>query len=266
MRLAIGVEYHGANFFGWQRQKGVRTVQEELETALSEVANSTVSLICAGRTDAGVHALGQVAHFDTSVYREHYSWIQGGNSNLPKDLSISWCLGVPELFHARYLALARTYQYVIFNRKFRSGKLFDSTTWVSRNLDEKRMLEAADFLLGEHDFSSFRARGCQAKSPVREIKDIKISRRQEFVVITIKANGFLQKMVRNIAGLLIDVGSGKREPYWAKKVLLSRRRSMNSATAAPSGLYLASVDYPQEFGIPCKTAKNYFDWTEEISV
>ena len=128
------------------------------------------------------------------------------------------------------------------------------------------MSEAADFLLGEHDFSSFRARGCQAKSPVREIKDIRVSRRQEFVVITIKANGFLQKMVRNIAGLLIDIGSGKREPSWAKKVLLSKRRSMNSATAAPSGLYLTSVDYPQEFGIPCKTAKNYFDWTEEISV
>ena len=260
MRLAIGVEYHGANFFGWQRQKGLRTVQEELETALSEVANSTVSLICAGRTDAGVHALGQVAHFDTSVYREHYSWIQGGNSNLPKDLSISWCLGVPELFHARYLALARTYQYVIFNRKFRSGKLFDSTTWVSRNLDEKRMSEAADFLLGEHDFSSFRARGCQAKSPVREIKDIKISRRQEFVVITIKANGFLQKMVRNIAGLLIEVGSGKREPYWAKKVLLYKRRSINGATAPPSGLYLVAVDYPQEFGIPFTAPKNYSDW------
>ena len=145
MRLAIGVEYHGANFFGWQRQKGVRTVQEELETALSKVANSTVTLICAGRTDAGVHALGQVAHFDTSVYRENFSWIQGGNSNLPRDLSISWCLRVPELFHARYLALTRTYQYVIFNRKFRSGKLFDSTTWVPRNLDEKENVRGCKF-------------------------------------------------------------------------------------------------------------------------
>ncbi len=260
MRLAIGVEYHGANFFGWQRQRGVRTVQEELENALSEVANSTVSLICAGRTDTGVHALGQVAHFDSAVYREHYSWIQGGNSNLPKDLSISWCLSVPDLFHARYLALTRTYQYVIFNRKFRSGKLFDSTTWVSRNLDEKRMSEAAGFLLGEHDFSSFRARGCQANSPVREIKDINVSRREEFVVITVRANGFLQKMVRNIAGLLIEVGIGKREPCWAKKVLLSKRRSMNGPTAAPSGLYLVAVDYPQEFGIPCAAPKNYFNY------
>ena len=165
MRLAIGVEYHGANFLVGSG-KGSKNRSGRVGTALSEAANSTVSLICAGRTDAGVHALGQVAHFGHPVSGALFL-IQGGNSNLPKDLSISWCLSVPELFHARYLALARTYQYVIFNRKFRSGKLFDSTTWVSRSLDAKRMSEAADFLLGEHDFSSFRSRGCQAKSPVR---------------------------------------------------------------------------------------------------
>ena len=260
MRFVVGVEYHGTNFYGWQRQRGFRTVQEELENALSKVANSEVSLVCAGRTDTGVHALGQVAHFDTSVLRKEHSWIQGGNSNLPKDLSVSWCVRVAESFHARYSALTRTYRYVIFNRRVRSGKVFNSTTWISKKLDETRMSMAADFLIGEHDFSSFRARGCQAKSPIRAIEEIRICRRQDFVVITVKANGFLQKMVRNIAGLLIDVGSGKRQPSWAEKVLLSRQRGVNGATAAASGLYLIAVDYPKEFGIPQTASMSYLDW------
>jgi len=253
MRLVIGVEYKGSDFFGWQYQQGFRTVQEELEVSLAVVANSKVSVVCAGRTDTGVHALGQVVHFDTSAIRKNHSWVQGGNSNLPKDISVSWCLEVKESFHARYSALSRTYRYIILNQKYRSGLSFDSASWVSKSLDESKMNLAAKSLIGKHDFSAFRARGCQAKSPVREIKDIIVSREKNYVVISVKADGFLQRMVRNIAGLLIEIGSGGKQTGWAKEVLLSRRRSMGGVTAPPFGLYLVNVEYPEEFGIPASS-------------
>jgi len=250
MRLAMGIEYRGSDFFGWQRQDGFRTVQEELENALSRIADTKVSAVCAGRTDTGVHALKQVIHFDTPSVRKDYSWVQGSNSNLPKDISVNWCARMNESFHARYSALSRTYKYVILNRKSRSGISYDSANWVANRLDESRMTSAARLLVGKHDFSAFRARGCQAKSPVKEIKAIFVSRVDDYVIILVEADGFLQRMVRNIAGLLIEIGTSRKKPTWAGDVLASKCRGKGGVTAPPQGLYLVNVRYPEKYGIP----------------
>ena len=228
-------------------------MQEELEIALSIVADSQVSTVCAGRTDTGVHALNQVVHFETLVDRDDYSWVYGSNSNLPKDISLNWCVRTIDAFHARYAATSRTYNYLILNRKYRSGFTHDTATWISRRLDETKMALAANSLAGEHDFSSFRARGCQAKSPIKKIKEISVSRVGDYVIISIKADGFLQRMVRNIAGLLIEIGSGRRSPSWAREVLVAKNRSKGGITAPSSGLYLMNVMYPKRYGIPEKS-------------
>ena len=254
MRIVIGIEYRGSDFFGWQKQKEARTVQGELESALSAVANSKVSTVCAGRTDTGVHALKQVVHFETQARRSANSWMRGSNSNLPDDVSVNWCLETTDSFHARYSALSRTYNYLILNRQSRSGVMYGRATWVPQKLDEMKMAEAAQSLLGEHDFSSFRARGCQAKSPIREVKQISVFRIDEYVIISVRANAFLQRMVRNFAGLLIEIGLARRTPTWARDVLLSKDREKAGVTAPPFGLYLVNVSYPKEYGIPEKAA------------
>ena len=246
----MGIEYRGSDFFGWQRQEGFRTIQGELESALSVIADTEVSTVCAGRTDTGVHALQQVVHFDTLAVRRNYSWVRGSNSNLPKDISVNWCIRINEHFHARYSALSRTYRYIILNRKFRSGVSYDTANWVGLRLDESKMALAANLLVGKHDFSAFRARGCQAKSPVKEIKAIFVSRFDDYVVISVEATGFLQKMVRNIAGLLIEIGISRKQPTWAREVLASKCRSMGGSTAPSRGLYLVNVRYPKIYDIP----------------
>ncbi|MGH8180412.1 MAG: tRNA pseudouridine(38-40) synthase TruA, partial [Steroidobacteraceae bacterium] len=209
-----------------------------------------VSLVCAGRTDAGVHARGQVAHFDTGAGRSMRAWMLGANSELPRDISISWVRPVPAHFHARYSAEARTYRYLVFNRASRSGLLSSRATWVHRPLDAGRMAEAALALEGEHDFSAFRAAECQAKSPIRRMERLTVVRRGDWLTIEATANAFLHHMVRNIAGLLIRIGKGDAPPSWAGEVLAGRDRRVSAATAPAAGLYLWHVRYPGAFALP----------------
>lgn len=248
-RIAVGIEYDGSAFAGWQSQQSVRTVQQVLESALGTIAAEPVSLVCAGRTDAGVHARGQVAHFDTHADRSTRSWILGTNTEAPPDLSISWAAPVPAHFHARYSATARVYRYLVLNRTARSALHAARAAWVTRTLDAGRMSEAAALLLGEHDFSAFRSSECQAKSPVRRLTRLAVERRGDWIVIEAVANAFLHHMVRNIAGLLIAVGRGEEPPGWARAVLEGRDRTRGAATAPAAGLYLWEVCYPEAFGL-----------------
>ncbi|MCU0734392.1 MAG: tRNA pseudouridine(38-40) synthase TruA [Methylotetracoccus sp.] len=250
MRIALGLEYDGTAFAGWQWQPGRRTVQTVLEAALGRVAAGPIRVHCAGRTDAGVHALEQVAHFDATVARSPRSWLLGTNTELPEDLRILWVREVPGDFHARYSAIARFYRYVILNRPMRSALLRRQVTWCFQPLDERRMQEAADHLIGEHDFSSFRAQGCQSVSPFRRLHFIVVRREGERVIIELAANAFLHHMVRNIVGVLTAVGAGKCRPFWAREVLEARNRSSGGITASPDGLYFGGVLYPGRFHLP----------------
>ncbi len=238
MRYAAGVEYNGAAFHGWEvQQPEIRTVQGEVERALSKVANHFVRITTAGRTDTGVHASGQVIHFESEAERSERSWVYGA--------CLSWVKPVSEEFHARFSALSRTYRYVIFNRPVRSALLVKERTWVYRPLDEERMQQGADHLVGEHDFSSYRAVACQAHSPVRTISRLEVSRHGEEIHIEVQANAFLHHMVRNIAGVLIAIGSGLQQSEWAREVLEYRDRTLGGVTAPPEGLTLIAVEYPQ---------------------
>lgn len=247
VRIALGIEYDGSYFNGWQTQNGVRTVQETLEKALSKVADQPISVICAGRTDSGVHGLEQVVHFDTTAQRLSRSWIFGTNCYLPDDVNVLWATPIDSSFHARFSAIQRHYRYIILNRSVRSAVHARRMTWFYPPLDISKMQEAAQFLIGEHDFSSFRAKDCQSKSPIRNVTRLEVSRHEEQVWIEVSANAFLQHMVRNIAGVLMAIGMGKENPIWAKQVLESRNRTKGGITAPPDGLYLQSVDYKEEF-------------------
>ena len=249
-RIAVGLEYDGSAYAGWQTQAGVASVQEVTERALSRIADQPVALVCAGRTDAGVHAIGQVAHFDTDAVRSPRSWVLGANTELPADVSLTFALTVPGHFHARYSAEARTYRYLILNRPARSALNAGRATCVHRALDVARMAEAARALVGEHDFSAFRAAECQAKSPVRRMERLEVSRQGEWVRIEATANAFLHHMVRNIAGLLLAIGRGDATPGWAREVLEGRDRTRAAATAPAAGLYLLRVRYPAAFAVP----------------
>ncbi len=250
MRIALGVEYDGSAFCGWQFQDHSPSVQEAVEKALSKVANEPVRVVCAGRTDTGVHATEQVIHFDTEVERSERSWVYGANANLPKEVAMLWATPIDEEFHARFSAVRRRYRYVIFNRNVRPTFLAWRTSWDYRPLDVARMAQAAQCLVGEHDFSSYRAVGCQAKSPVRTVHDIQLSRHNELIFIDIEANAFLHHMVRNIAGVLMAIGAGERPVDWATEVLEHRDRTLGGVTAPPSGLYLTGVSYPEQFHLP----------------
>jgi len=250
VRIAVGLEYDGTLYAGWQTQPSLRTVQEVVEAAFSRVAAEPVSLICAGRTDAGVHARGQVAHFDTHASRSLRGWMLGANTELPSDVSVSWARPVPAHFHARYSAEARTYRYIILNRASRSALASKRAAWVYRSLDHERMAQGATALRGQHDFSAFRSSECQAKSPIRRMEKLTVERRGDWVVIEATANAFLHHMMRNIAGLLIGIGRGDAPPAWAQEVLEGRDRTRNAATAPAAGLYLWAVRYPAPFGLP----------------
>lgn len=249
-RLAVGLEYDGQAFVGWQTQSGPRTVQAVLESAIGRIAAAPVALTCAGRTDAGVHARGQVAHFDTAAARSLRSWVLGTNSELPADVSLTWARAVPGHFHARYSAEARTYRYLILNRSARSALAAGRVAWIHRPLQVEPMTRAAAQLIGTHDFSAFRAAECQARSPVRRLEQLSVRREGDWVLIEATANAFLHHMVRNIAGLLIAIGRGDRPPGAAGEVLASRDRRSNAATAPAAGLYFWSVRYPAAFGLP----------------
>ncbi len=249
-RIAVGLEYDGSAYAGWQTQPALATIQPLCEQALGRVAAQAVALTCAGRTDTGVHACGQVAHFDTRAPRSARSWVLGANSELPADISVSWATPVPAHFHARYSAQARTYRYLILNRLARSALSAARAAWVHRTLDEQLMAQAAATLLGEHDFSAFRSADCQAKSPVRRLERVSVERHGDWVVIEATANAFLHHMMRNIAGLLIAIGKAHAPPAWAEEVLAGRDRTRSAATAPAAGLYLLAVRYPAAFALP----------------
>ncbi|MCG7868002.1 MAG: tRNA pseudouridine(38-40) synthase TruA, partial [Candidatus Thiodiazotropha taylori] len=244
-----GVEYDGTAFHGWQFQGDVRSVQESLQIALSQVADHEVTVHCAGRTDTGVHATGQIVHFDTPSVRTDRSWVLGTNVNLPADVSICWAKLMPEDFHARFSAIGRHYRYLILNRTYRSALWRDRAVWIHKPLDEEAMHRAAQKLVGTHDFSSYRALGCQAKHPVRTVHSLSVSRQGEMLSIEIHANAFLHHMVRNIAGVLIAIGKGEQSESWADEILALRDRTLGGVTAPPQGLCLTQVDYPKEFAL-----------------
>lgn len=248
-RIVLGIEYDGSAFFGWQHQPGRRTVQDELERALSIVANERVTVICAGRTDTGVHAFEQVVHFDTRAVRDLHGWQMGGNSNLPEDVRITWAKTAVDDFHARYSALARFYRYIILNRPMKSALLRRQVTWCYHPLDERKMHLAAQHLIGDHDFSSFRAQGCQSRSPRRMMYFIDVYRKQDKVIMDISANAFVHHMVRNIAGVLMEIGMGKQSVDWPRRLLEIKNREKGGVTAPPDGLYLGGVCYPERYGI-----------------
>lgn len=249
-RIAIGVEYDGTRYAGWQRQPEVPTIQAELEAALAAVADHPVELTCAGRTDAGVHALGQVAHFDTSARREPRGWTLGTNTRLPDDIALLWSAPVPADFHARYGALSRSYRYLILNRPSRPGLARHRVCWIHRPLDAAAMHDAAQCLVGEHDFSAFRAAECQARTPLRRLHRIAVRRSGDLIAIDVTANAFLHHMVRSIAGSLIAVGQSDRPAGWVAEALASRDRRAAGITAPASGLYFLSAEYPPHCGLP----------------
>lgn len=255
-RVALGIEYDGSAFSGWQLQSSAYSVQEELEGALSKVADHPVRVTCAGRTDAGVHATGQVVHFDSAAVRAPRAWVHGVNANLSKHVAVQWAVDVAPEFHARFSAVRRRYRYIIGNRPIRPTFLDARITWEHRALDVERMQEAARSLVGMHDFSSFRAVACQAKSPVREVFSLNVTGYGEYIVLEAEANAFLHHMVRNIAGVLMDIGAGKQAPQWANEVLMAKDRTLGGVTAPPHGLYLMKVYYPAPFAFPERPPAN----------
>jgi tRNA pseudouridine38-40 synthase len=253
-RVALGIEYHGGAYCGWQSQAAAPSIQSALQAAVASVADMPVQLVAAGRTDAGVHALGQVAHFDCAHERGATAWVLGINSALAADISVSWASAVPPHFHARYAATARTYRYLILNRRARSALAAGRALLVHRPLDVERMNAAAALLVGEHDFSAFRAAECQARSPVRVVHALAVMRSRDWVWVEVTANAFLHHMVRNMVGVLLAVGRGDALPARAGEQLASRLRTTGEATAAAHGLYLWQVHYPSAFGLPEQSA------------
>lgn len=249
-RTALGVEYLGARYAGWQFQHHALTVQQVLEEALARVANESIRVHCAGRTDAGVHATGQVVHFDTSAVRPERAWTLGVNTNLPDDIAVRWAAEVDPAFHARFSARARHYRYLILRRPVRSALWQGRALWTHRALDVARMQEAARALIGRHDFTSFRALACQAKSPVRTVRYLRLREQGALLELTIGADGFLHHMVRNIVGVLMAIGRGEAPARWTEDLLALKDRTRGGVTAPAHGLYLTRVDYPTGCGLP----------------
>lgn len=250
MRIALGVEYNGASYLGWQSQPNGNTVQDVLEKALAQVAGHPVRTLCAGRTDTGVHGLGQVVHFDTGAERPISAWVRGVNRFLPATVAVQWALPVPEAFHARASARSRRYRYLLLNRAVRPALLAGRVGWHHRPLDVAAMAAAAPCLIGTHDFTAFRAAECQAASPVKTLLRAEIRAQGELLVFDFQANAFLHHMVRNLVGSLVYVGKGRHPPEWLAAVLAGRERSLAAPTFDPAGLYFAGVDYDPVWGIP----------------
>lgn len=250
MRIALGVEYDGSPYAGWQSQPDGRTVQDVLQSALSQIAAETITVIAAGRTDAGVHAIEQVIHFDTQSVRPITAWVRGVNALLPSSVSVLWAHAVADEFHARFSAQARSYRYNLFCRPVRSALQFGKVGWSHQSLDVQKMRAAAQYLLGEHDFSAFRASECQAKSPVKSLAQIEMTQQADIISLDLTANAFLHHMVRNIVGCLVYVGNGKHQPEWMREVLESRQRSMAAPTFSPDGLYLRRITYDSKWKLP----------------
>ena len=258
MRLALGISYNGQAYEGWQSQPSGRTVQDRLEAALSQFAAEPISTVCAGRTDAGVHALMQVAHFDTGVVREEFSWIRGTNRYLPADIAVQWAKPVPDAFHSRASAIARRYAYVVLESPVRPSLEAGRVGWVFRRLDQGAMQEAAALLIGQHDFSSFRASACQARTPVKTLRQINVVQRGAYWRFDFEADAFLHHMIRNIMGCLLLIGQGQQSPQWMSQVLAARDRDAAAPTFSPDGLYFLGPIYKPEWNLPSRTAA--YDW------
>ncbi|MDR3300686.1 MAG: tRNA pseudouridine(38-40) synthase TruA [Candidatus Accumulibacter sp.] len=256
MRIALGVEYDGSIWRGWQTQPGGETVQDALEAALGRIAGEKISVMGAGRTDAGVHATGQVAHFDTRAARPLTAWVRGVNTLLPPTIAVRWAQPVSDAFHARLSAYGRCYRYLLLNRAQRPGLWHGRAGWHHLPLDEERMRRAARLLLGEHDFSAFRAADCQAQTPIKTMRRAGIERVGELLVFDFEADAFLYRMVRNIVGSLVYIGQGKHPPEWIDELLASRDRTRAAPTFAAAGLYLVGVRYEQHWQLPA--AENPF--------
>jgi tRNA pseudouridine38-40 synthase len=248
-RVALGVEYMGAQYSGWQRQASVDSIQARVEDSLEKILRAPVKITCAGRTDAGVHATAQVVHFDATVPRPLKAYTRGMNTLLPKDIAITWARPVSDDFHARYSATARRYRYIMYNNPLRSGLLNAGLTHVYQALDVKAMHKGAQCLVGEHDFSAFRAAHCQSNTPNRNLHFINVYQQQKYVIVDVKANAFLHHMVRNIVGSLIDVGSHEKSSSYIQELLALKDRTKASATAKPNGLYLVDVEYADTFNL-----------------
>lgn len=249
-RIALGVEYCGANYHGWQRQLDLHTVQQQLENALTSIADEPISVFCAGRTDTGVHAVGQVVHFETTANRDWQAWVFGANTKLPKDINVRWARVVDDNFHARFSAIAREYRYLLYNANARCSILSERMTWHYAELNLSAMQIASECLIGEHDFSAYRALGCQAKSPIRHMEKISITQQGQTFIFDFKADGFLYHMIRNMVGVLMAIGAGKAETSWSKTVLESKDRRLGGVTAPPYGLYFVNAYYPEDYAIP----------------
>ncbi len=258
MRLALGISYNGQAYQGWQSQPSGLTVQDKLEAALSQFAAVPLATVCAGRTDAGVHGLMQVVHLDTSLQREEFSWVRGTNRFLPPDIAVEWARPVPDAFHSRASATARRYAYLVRESPVRPSVDAGRVGWVFRPLDGAAMQQAAGLLVGQHDFTSFRASGCQARSPVKTLAPVGISRRGSYWRFDFQADAFLHHMIRNIMGCLLAVGQGQQPPSWMGQVLAARSRDAASPTFSPDGLYFLGPVYPAHWELPERTAA--YDW------
>ena len=250
MKIALGVQYDGSQYYGWQHQPGLRTVQGVLEKSIAKVAANTVSVTCAGRTDTGVHGMNQVVHFDSPIERPLKSWIYGTNSHLPKDVVVTWVKEVDDDFDARFSATARRYRYIIYNHTVRSAHMRGFVTWHYHHLDATLMHQEAQVLLGEQDFSSFRSSQCQSNTAMRCINAISVRRHGDLIFVDVEANAFLHHMVRNIVGVLMSIGSGRLQSGWISELLALKDRSKGAETAPPYGLYLLDVKYSDRYQIP----------------
>ena len=261
-RIVLGVEYDGSHFQGWQTQPNGKTVQDVLESALLNFTNEKISIVCAGRTDTGVHAVEQIVHFDTNLSRSIHSWISGLNTFLPISISIVWIKEIENFdasqlnnFHARFSAVSRTYYYVLYNNPIRTSIYSKKVGWYYKPLSIDKMKDASKYLIGEHDFSVFRAASCQAKSPIKIFHSLDIEKHDDFIVFKLKANAFLHHMVRNIVGSLIFVGKGQEDPKWIEELIISKDRSLAAPTFMPDGLYLKEIEYEEKWGLPKRKYK-----------
>lgn len=250
MRIALGLEYDGRGFAGWQRQSDLPTVQFAVESAIAAIAGHEVTLHAAGRTDRGVHALLQVAHFDTDADRPETAWVRGVNSHLPQGIAVLWATGVEERFHARFSATGRHYRYLMLDHPVRPALAAGQLGWYHAKLDVEAMAAACLCVLGEHDFSSFRASECQSDTPVKEVRYASVQRVGGLIEFRFSANGFLHHMVRNLVGSLVAIGSHRQPVEWMAELLFARDRTIAAPTFAPDGLYLSQIDYPAEFNLP----------------
>jgi tRNA pseudouridine38-40 synthase len=264
-KVVLVVEYNGSAYKGWQAQKfGVPSVQENLEKALAVITNHPVKVICAGRTDSGVHASAQVVHFETDVERNERAWTLGVNTYLPPDISVVAASNVADDFHARFSAISRRYRYVIYCSDLRPAILAKGVTWTYKKLNVDAMKKAAEIFLGTHDFTSFRAVGCQANTPIRTVLNFDVRQLGHYIVLDIRANAFLHHMIRNFAGVLMTIGAGEKPVSWSKQVLDAKDRCQGGITAPPDGLYFVDAQYPDVFNVPvCQLGPHFLPYVEE---